>query len=253
MKPTKPVQGGAKPLAPLLFGLAVLSLMSGFLFGSVAAKPAPQPVAIAQEPGRAADRWNQARSAVFKVTVQSVFGVSGGTGYLIRSETYGVVVLTNKHICNIETRDGVFTLEQADRLYYTKIRRKATKTDLCILEPPEEFLATSKGLSLAPRGHLTAPGEGLYVYGHPGLRRLTYSAGIFINYLWAPVQGDEVIEADKLHIGRADIQIYPGSSGSPVMNDAGEVVGTIFAYEVASQMGLFIPLSDMNEFLDGGL
>lgn len=189
--------------------------------------------------------------------VENVFrifaGRGGGTGYLIQDWRFGIVVMTNRHICDIRPDEGIFVLDQDGIQYLSKVRRIAKLTDLCLLEPPQELLAKFKGLSLAPDAYKPQSYESLFVYGHPGLRKLTSSSGPFINESWIPKISQDHIDADTMRVGRTDIVIYPGSSGSPVLNAKGEVIGTIFAFEGRNHIALYVPLREMIEFLSGGM
>jgi S1-C subfamily serine protease len=194
-----------------------------------------------------------ARYNVFRIKVP---GRGGGTGFLISDRAYGTVLLTNKHICDMDdgNPDQVFVLDQNNRAYFSTVRRKATLTDLCIIEPPQEFLAKYGGLTLAEDGTVPAENEVLFVYGHPNLRPLTASSGAFVNHSWIPADWmSPVLDVKNLWVGRADIVIQPGNSGSPVLNESGEVVGIVFAHEGPSFIALFIPLEDIRKFLDGGM
>lgn len=197
-----------------------------------------------------------AEQNVFRVVAQTPFGFGGGTGYLINSPRYGVVVLTNKHICDMNPEGDIFLMDQdTGARYYTKTKRKGVRTDLCELETPAEFLNKYAGLTLAPATRAYQAGEMLYVYGHPALRKLTASRGPFLNQSYVPLTKTEesYLEGNRLNVGRADVAIYPGSSGSPILDKDGLVVGTIFAYETDSHIGVFIPIAEMYEFLEGNL
>lgn len=232
--------------------LAVLLLLVGFSYQTY--QLAAHTTAITEQ-----DLEQSARENVFRIMVITPFGISGGTGYLAKTKANGVVLLTNKHICDINPEDGIFILDQESTQYLSKVRRKAAQTDLCLLEPPAQFLAKYQGLSLASEsgGIQLNEGEVVYVYGHPGLRPLTGTSGPFLNESWIPTIEGGDLAVDTLKIGRADVVIYPGSSGSPVLNEDGLVVGTIFAYEGSrpggKSMALFIPLDVMIEFLNGGM
>jgi S1-C subfamily serine protease len=194
---------------------------------------------------------------VFRILAETESGgIGGGTGYMVNTEEYGTVILTNKHICDMNPPNKLFVLDQDNGIrYLTVIKRKAKKTDLCLLETPQPLIAKHKGLTLAPKTRKLQFGEELYVYGHPSLRPLTGSHGKFINETYAAITETEreYVDADHIEIGRANIPIYPGSSGSPVLDEEGLVVGTIFAFETDSHIGLLIPIKEMHEFLEGEL
>lgn len=197
-----------------------------------------------------------AEQNVFRVVAQTPFGFGGGTGYLLNSPKYGIVVMTNKHICDMNPEGDIFLMDQdTGARYYTKTKRKGVRTDLCELETPTELLTKYRGLTMARYDRQLQPGEMLYVYGHPALRKLTASRGPFLNSSYSPLteKEDSYLKADRINVSRADVAIYPGSSGSPVLDKNGLVVGTIFAYETDSHIGLFIPLQDMYQFLEGNM
>jgi S1-C subfamily serine protease len=194
-----------------------------------------------------------AKANVFRIRIA---GRGGGTGFLINDKAYGTVVLTNKHICDMDqdVPGTMFILDQNNRMYFSTVRRKATLTDLCIIEPPQEFLAKYGGLTLAEKGTEAQENETLFVYGHPNLRPLTASSGAFVNYSWIPADWMQpTLMIPALFVGRADIVIQPGNSGSPVLNSDGEVVGIVFAHEGEKFIALFIPLENIRSFLEGGM
>jgi S1-C subfamily serine protease len=243
--PTKPAKGAATaPRSSTVYGLALVALL---LMGS------------AWNFSRYFNAPDEVREQTLKRThaAENVFriyaGRGGGTGYLIQDWRFGIVVLTNRHICDINPSEGIFVLDQDGVQYLSKVRRIAKLTDLCLLEPPQELLAKFGGLSLAPDAYRPSKYEWLFVYGHPGLRKLTSSSGPFVNESWIPRITEDHIDADTMRVGRSDIVIYPGSPGSPVLNRDGQVVGTIFAYEGVNHIALYVPLREMIEFLSGGM
>jgi S1-C subfamily serine protease len=52
-----------------------------------------------------------------------------------------------------------------------------------------------------------------------------------------------------MNIGRIDILVAPGNSGSPLIDVAGGVVGVIFGYDLRDTNGLFVPQADLEQFL----
>jgi len=192
-----------------------------------------------------------AKDNVFRIVVE---GEGGGTGFLVTHPIYGTIVLTNRHICDIDPTPGaIYVLDQDEKVYRSTVRRRADLTDLCIIEPPLEFLAKYGGLSLADRNWVPAQSEFLFVYGHPHLRKLTPVSGTFVNYSWVYADFIPNLTTKTLKVGRSDISIYPGNSGSPVLNYDGQVVGVVFAWEGQRMIALFIPLSSIYEFLEGGM
>jgi hypothetical protein len=246
--PTKPAKGAATaPRSPKRFTVYGLIVVALLLMGS--AYNVNKYFNALPEVRESVMKQSHAATNVFRIYADG----SGGTGYLIQDWRFGIVVMTNRHICDIGPEAGIFVLDQDGIQYLSKVRRIAKLTDLCLLEPPQELLAKYGGLSLAPDAYRPESYETLFVYGHPGLRKLTSSSGPFVNESWIPRIGQDHIDAETMKVGRADIVIYPGSSGSPVLNSKGEVVGTVFAYEGRNHIALYVPLREMIEFLSGGM
>jgi V8-like Glu-specific endopeptidase len=53
-----------------------------------------------------------------------------------------------------------------------------------------------------------------------------------------------------IYAATSSIQIYPGNSGSPVMNSSGDVVGIIFAGDNRTNYGSYVPVFKIREFLE---
>ncbi len=243
---------GAKPVAPSRLDNVLKFILALICIALVGASFKVQSSWFNAQPEVREQQLKQthAKENVFRIT--TTYG-GGGTGYMLSDPRFGIVIMTNKHICDMDPQDEIFVLDQDGIQYLSKVRRKAKQTDLCLIETPQELLAKYGGLTLAQDAFTPKAYEILYVYGHPGLRKLTSSSGPFINESWVPRFTPDHIEAPTLKVARADIVIYPGSSGSPVLNAQGEVVGTIFGYEGREHIALYVPLREMIEFLSGGM
>lgn len=196
----------------------------------------------------------KAAQAVFVImpyTPQRVRG--GGTGFLVVTPNQGTVIVTNRHVCETADEEGThFLLEQGPAVWVAPLVMKSKKTDLCIIKPPKEVLDTRTGFELSA----TKPkaGEYVQVYGHPFLRPLTHTFGKYVNEAREPLGmlGTPFAPDFVMLIGRLDFMVFPGNSGSPLLNSLGDVVGVIFAMEGASRNGLFVPVSELRTFLETG-
>jgi hypothetical protein len=109
--------------------------------------------------------------------------------------------------------------------------------------------------------------QDLYVVGHPRLNPRTPTEGSYVGEEIAilpdrpdltgncPANTKELtilftkVCLRKMQLAKATFTIYPGNSGSPVVNSAGELVGIVNSANRDNQGG-FIPLRYVKEFLD---
>ena len=232
----------------LVCALAVAATSVLLFTNQVGSTAAEGQASVLSQPSPAA----LAKQAVFIVMPKTPERIrAGGTGFLLRTPELGVIILTNKHVCDTIPDTEFFTLEQGERTYTAHLRKKSEVTDLCIIDPPQELLRTRTPLELA---HSDArEGQALHVFGHPYLRPLTHAFGHFVNITREPIRMPKVFTPNHVMLmGRVDFMVHPGNSGSPVMTEAGKVVGIIFAMEGSNHAGLFVPLEAIRNFFTTG-
>ncbi len=158
--------------------------------------------------------------------------LSMGSGFLLGTSN-GVV--TNVHVLkwatsvSVKTSDGV-------RYAATHVSGIDLERDICLLTVPGLRM---RGLSLAERGSV-AVGDTVLVAGNPRGLEATFSRGIVSATRSSP---------DLIQI---DAPISPGSSGGPVVNESGEVVGVATSSLIQGQnLNFAVPL--FKEFAFRGL
>lgn len=171
----------------------------------------------------------------------------GGTGFLVSTPYYGMVVITNRHICDA-SKLGMFYLISQGRYYTARGIAVSNTDDLCMIQAPDELQEDFIPLNLSERQlHFN---ELVRVVGHPHLRPLTVTYGHFLNISTEPLDMMGVFTPDMLvTIGKIDALIVPGNSGSPVLNLDGEVAGVVFAYDLRDSNSLFVPLKNLKTFI----
>jgi S1-C subfamily serine protease len=165
---------------------------------------------------------------------------SGGTGF--HMEHAGKIVLvTNNHVCD-PVNEGM-TLRTLDQgtLEVIKISKEH---DLCLLKSNRLV-----GLKLA---HTPAQVlDRVILVGHPRGLSLTIREGhvMEVSHAVFPWMGTQ-----QLPYAELSTITYGGSSGSPVVNTHGMVVGVLFAgYRDYNTEGMMVPWLDLLVFLDANI
>lgn len=177
------------------------------------------------------DGFSQAQRMTVRVRNVGCEELRTGTGFAINAHT----LVTNRHVIE-NTRKLQVTTYDGHSVDVTAVSA-ASVADLAIVTIEE-------AMDAAPVLAQEDPGEGdeISVVGYPGGRQLTTVTGIVI--------GPAV---DPLGTALGDVlattaPVEPGSSGSPVLNEAGEVVGVIYAKN-DSEQSFMVPVSMLRALL----
>ena len=207
------------------------------------------------------------RNIAEKSTVQ-LYGERGtGSGSHV-SFNDKIVILTNRHVCELADSEGKIIVELYDgSRHKQKVIKKDEVHDLCIVEA----VSGSKGISLADSAEI---GETFYTLGHPRGEKLNIASGeYFANETIQLEKGFEPDGTCKGKIEKVDfffIQLelctaffesvqfstptYPGNSGSPIVNKYGKLVAVVFAGNPQIEnMGFGVPLNYIKDFLSKNL
>lgn len=205
-------------------------------------------VRLYEDPPTPSRQERQATSAVVgEVVADALVAVSGGrfprsamgSGFFISST--GLVV-TSAHV--VDDPQGTYEVvtAQGERFAVERVIRSRT-SDIALLQTEARnnpFLR----LEQAPR--LTA-GEVVTAVG-PGAGWLA-SSGPVLGVGHNVITDIETIEMDVI---QAAVTVRPGSSGGPLLNGQGEVVGVIFAFSPENPaIGFAIPSDRLDGLLEG--
>jgi len=189
---------------------------------------------------------------------------TGGTGVILKSTSSGSVILTNKHICKLVERGGLVIHEGRD--YMVSAYKKYPKHDLCLVHVIYDLGVNTKIASYRPDDFAKAS-----ISGHPGLMPPVLTNGYFsgreriqlivglkkcdkntpkkyLMYCFT-MGGVPIIENFDSQLVTATI--LPGSSGSGVFNESGELAGLVFAGRGRGLMYAYIvPHEYLVDFMD---
>ncbi len=208
--------------------------------GVLPALPEPLPSDFVPEPtvspGQAAaalspDGFAVAQRMTVRVRNVGCGFLATGTGFAVDEHT----LVTNAHVVANSRRLELSTYD--GRTFEVTASQRTTIADLAILHVEEPLDAFSILALEDP-----ALGDAITVVGYPGGGRLTTTSGVVLGETQDPLDGGA-----GTVLGTSAV-VEPGSSGSPVLNADGQVVGVIYAKNDADQ-SFMIPISVLNTLL----
>jgi S1-C subfamily serine protease len=180
----------------------------------------------------------QQSDTVYAAVADSVFALSvaGDNGREVGTASGFVVepdlLLTNAHVANA----GHISVQIGSRLVACEVERIDRAHDLALCRM--QARAPAKPLKLAADD--PKPGSTIYAIGNPQGFNKTISEGLFTRY--RDLEGRRVAEISAA--------ISPGSSGGPIVNVAGDVVGVAegsFAH--GENLNFAVPRDVVREFI----
>jgi S1-C subfamily serine protease len=205
--------------------------------------PLPDPVAIGETaavqtptPGTTTlspDGFRTTERVAVRVRNVGCGGVSTGSGFAVSED----VLVTNRHVVAGAETMQVSTYDGQDLLVETA--GSAIVADLAIVRTRSVLPAAVTLAEADPE-----PGDPVEVVGYPGGGRLTSSTGTVLGYEADP------LNANAGQIIVTDARAEPGSSGSPMYDESGQVVGVVYAATEDTTRSLAVPVSTLRTLLD---
>lgn len=185
-----------------------------------------------------------------------------GSGSIVKSKSNKKYILTNNHVCNCVKFKGNVNAFYDDGLMITgKVFKESWASDLCASLIKEDRPA----LELAP-----GPSSELRTRGYPQ-RHVADSVGHTTKLInWSTLfeigeigecpEGSKTLRGDNGNIEECELSFVsmgttlyarPGSSGSPVVNSKGELVGVMSSWDHKDNYsGAMVPYNQLKKFLE---
>lgn len=187
---------------------------------------------------RPSDAAEYAETSV-RVVRKSLRG--GGSGVILKSTNKGSIILTNSHVCHA-VESGGFVIVENGAKYLIREYKHSKSHDLCLVRIRKNLGIDTKVSSFAPKKYAEA-----HISGHPSLLPHVVTHGNFSGRMVIDVvvgtrpctKKEERMAGPFCLFGIPIIKTYesqlitgtimPGSSGSAVYNNDGEISAIIFA------------------------
>jgi S1-C subfamily serine protease len=213
--------------------------------------------------------------------------LGGGTGFYVKGKSGKTYILTNRHICDIP-ESAVLKLipksgKDKNRPIKAKIIEVSNKSDLCLIESPDNTngLTVGDSLELGDLIHYAGYPRLQPLTMDTGEAVGYNFIGVFVGFIGEQVsekqckankdmQIREIVAPfiKKTDSGNEDLffikrkvciqfanslvttfTIYPGASGSPIVNWKGDLVSVVYAGPANGGWGWGVSLSQIKEFL----
>jgi tetratricopeptide (TPR) repeat protein len=187
---------------------------------------------LSQDSDRASKIYADTSKSVFLLAVRSGTGdvIAQGAGFLVQ----GGRIVTNEHV----VRDGNVVVDLGTVRLPVTVDRVDSVNDLALLTAGAELAA--KPLVLAD--NLPSPGASIYTIGNPqGLQR-SISTGVVSGI--RELKGRQLLQISS--------PISPGSSGGPVFNASGQVIGVaVGMLESGQNLNFAVPAGLVRKLMSG--
>lgn len=208
--------------------------------------------------------YTYAAEPAFQKLKETTVHVIVGSASIVEAPSGRHYMLTCGHVCNAAAWNGIMRANYDDgKLLYGRLVKLDMKMDLCVSE-------VERGLPALKVSHELKIGQTIYTRGYPQ-NILSENKGKYVghqswDYIYPIEEVGECFKgSDKVRNGNGNIQgchiVYndnvttlysrPGSSGSPVVNSEGELVGVVSSWLAEKDEAGIVRLEDIQEFLKG--
>ena len=191
------------------------------------------------------------------------------TGFEVVAKSGKTYILTNAHVCGLKDKDNLVSVQNklhSGRFIPRRVIEIYAHNDLCLVEGFEGY----PGLKL---GEAPSVSDNVIAIGYPMGEALNISRGRIKAYTTVEIIAEDIpiaeCHGDRLRTKRisvwffdetvcmrsykaiaSDVPIYPGNSGSPIVDMWGNVVAVAFASDGFTHWGVLVPFKDIQKFLE---
>ncbi|WP_234988056.1 serine protease [Demequina sp. NBRC 110056] len=195
--------------------------------------PEPTATPVAQNVGLSPDGFTAAQRMTLRVRNIGCGFIKTGTGFALDAFT----LVTNRHV--IENSRDIQVSTHDGRVIEATAASSTTVADIAIITTTEPL----GGAFAARATEDPVEGDVITVVGYPGGGKLTTVSGVVLGAVPDPVEDGGAVDT----VLATTAQVQPGSSGSPVLSDEGEVVGVVYAKN--ETQSFIVPVSMLNTLL----
>ncbi|RHA41587.1 S1C family serine protease [Cellulomonas rhizosphaerae] len=226
-----------RPGARCSAALALAAVLAGC--GVVPGPPPPVPTSVVPPVASATtaadvspDGFDTAHRIALRLRAVDCDGLATGSGFAIDAHT----LVTARHVVDESSSVQVSTYDGHDVV--TTTAEIARDADLAIVR-------TRDALPVAPELADADPavGDRVTVVGYPLGKELRVTTGHVTR------ARDDPLHENAAPVLATDAPVEPGSSGSPVLDDDGHVVGVVYA-KGQDDTTFFVPVSTLQSMLD---
>lgn len=198
----------------------------------VAPPPAGESAPPARDGVRAESAARAAERSTVRVRNRACEGLATGSGVVLD----GTTLVTNRHV--VEGADELEVSTWDGRTYPVTVASTATRADLAVARVDGELPPP-----LQPAADDPSPGTDVSAVGYPLGSELAFADGRVVDYREGGPYGEEGV------VLRVTSQLRPGNSGGPLVDGDGRLVGVVFAVEASTDLGLAVPVSQVQAVL----
>lgn len=180
---------------------------------------------------------------------EMTLGTMQGKGVIVNHENKDYII-TAAHVVSLERRLGEEPSESFNVDYRTRLNGEKldeiiidAERDIAIFKFPDNLERPEYQVRLGDSENLL-PFEKIYILGNPGLSGFNVREGIISNYERTRTVGN--VETEGINISA---NVYPGDSGTPVINENGEILGIVKETHY-NLTGYFAPINWFKEYFE---